>query len=448
MAYLFRHQLLRALIAALSLIAMGGIVADAGAASAAKAGHHKALHNAKKPKKKKRPRKGTRKPPARNGSVAAPRPPVIPAIPAFPAPTPATPLAPVSPPPAPAIVTPPAPVTTPPVTTPPVTTPPVTTPPPPSPPVTTVTTPPVAGIGPLDVVNPFPLGMKLFAPASFWNRELPAGEPLDSRSPQLATNLANEVRAEMPTRKGPWLNMNAWSVPVYTVGADVPKVHVTLDTGVVQLQRDFDAVPIPANVHVSAGTDKHLVVYQPSSDTFWEFYRMQKLADGWHARWGGKMTNVSTSPGYFPNSFGASATSLPLLGGLTTIAELRARRIDHALAMAIPNTDRDHVTFPAQRGDGRVSGPTAIPQGTQFRIDPSVDLSKLGLTPAGLAFARAAQRYGMVVRDSADCVTFYVEDPTGTVANPYKELLGGLYPDQALRNFPWDRLQVVAPRRP
>jgi len=53
-----------------------------------------------------------------------------------------------------------------------------------------------------------------------------------------------------------------------------------------------------------------------------------------------------------------------------------------------------------------------------------------------------------VVRDSADCVTFYVEDPTGSVANPYKELLDGVYPDQALKNFPWDRLQVVAPRKP
>jgi hypothetical protein len=316
--------------------------------------------------------------------------------------------------------------------------------------VTTVTPPPppLSAIGPLDVITPFPSGMSLFAPTSFWNRQLPADEPLDSRSPQLASALANEVRAEIAGRTGPYINMQAWSVPVSTVGADVPKVHVTLDVNVVQLQRDFDAVPIPANVHVSAGTDRNLVIYQPSADTSWEFYHLQRLADGWHARWGGKMTNLSTSPGYFPNSFGASATSLPLLGGLTTIRELKALKIDHALAMAVPNTDRDHFTFPAQRGDGRVTGPTAIPEGTQFRIDPSVDLSKLGLTPVGMAFARAAQRYGMVIRDSADCVTFYAEDPTGIIADPYKELLGGLYPNQALRNFPWDRLQVVVPRKP
>jgi hypothetical protein len=412
----------------LCALALAALSLDAVPAGAAEPAQHKAAHKAKKkPPKKKPPRKGTKKPPTRNSAVAAPRPPVAPAVaapkpPVTPAPKPPTPPAPpVVAPPAPAVVTPPASITPPPVTT--------------------------TAIGPLDVLNPFPTGMRLFAPTSFWNRELPAGEPLDPNSAQLVAALSGEVKAEMPTRKGPWINMNAWSVPVYTVGADIPKVHVTLDTGVVQLQRDFDAVPIPANVHVSAGSDRHLVIYQPSTDTFWEFWHMGLLADGWHARWGGKMTNVSTSPGYFPNSFGASATSLPLLGGLTTIAELRAKKIDHALAMAIPNTDRDHVTFPAQRGDGRVTGSTAVPQGTQFRIDPSVDLSKLGLTPVGLAFARAAQRYGMVVRDSADCVTFYAEDSTGTVAD-YKQLLGGVYPDQALKNFPWDRLQVVAPRKP
>src|SRR4051812_44628490 len=304
---------------------------------------------------------------------------------------------------------------------------------------------PVA-IGALDIVTPFPTGQHLFAPTSFWNRPLADDEPLAPHSDELSAALLNEVRAEMPARKGPWINMNAWSVPVYTVGADVPKLHVTLDVGVVKLQRDFDAVPIPANAHASAGTDRHLVVYQPATDTMWEFYRAQKLADGWHARWGGKMSRVSSSAGYFPNPLGASATSLPLLGGLTTIAELKAGRIDHALAMALPNTDAKQVTFPAQRGDGRVTGTAAIPEGTQFRIDPSVDLTKLRLTPVGLAMARAAQRYGMVVRDSADCVTFYAEDPTVTSFNPYPQLLGGLYPDQALKNFPWDRLQVVAPR--
>jgi hypothetical protein len=412
MASLFRHHLARVLIAMLALVAMGGVAADAGATGGAQLGHQKTVHKAKKKKAKKKAkkeRKGSKKSPPRSSPVRTTSPPVVPQPPVTPVKPPVTPV---------------------------------------KPPVTPVVTPTPPAIGPLDGVRPFPAGMSLFSPTSFWNRQLPADEPLDPRSAQLVTALSNEVTAEIAGRTGPYLNMSAWSVPVYSVGAGVPNVHVTLDTTMPQLQRDFDAVPIPAGVHVAAGSDRVLVIYQPSTDITWEFWHMQLLADGWHARWGGKMTNVSTSAGYFPNSFGASATSLPMLGGLTTIGELKARKIDHALAMAAPNTDWDRFTFPAQRGDGRVTGPTAVPEGTQFRIDPSVDLSKLGLTPVGLAFARAAQRYGIVLRDSADCVTFYVEDPTGIVADPYKELLDGMYPNHALKNFPWDRLQVVAPRTP
>jgi hypothetical protein len=300
----------------------------------------------------------------------------------------------------------------------------------------------------LDAVVPLPLGMGLFAPTSVWNQALPSDAPLDPSSQRLAAALSGEVWRETLTRAGPWINTRDWSVPVYTVGAGVPTVRVTLDVGVVSLQNDFAAVPLPASAHAAAGTDRHLVVYQPATDSMWEFWHAYQAADGWHAEWGGKMTHVSTSPGYFPGALGASATSLPLLGGLITIAELKAGRIDHALALALPNTDAHAVSWPAQRGDGRTTGPNAIPEGTQFRIDPAVDVTKLGLTPVGLAIARAAQRYGMVVRDSSDCVTFYAEDPTTSPSpDPYPQVLAGLYPNEALANFPWDRLEVVAPVR-
>jgi hypothetical protein len=249
----------------------------------------------------------------------------------------------------------------------------------------------------------------------------------------------------MPVRSGPWIATHAYSVPVYTVGAEVPAVHVTLDTNKPLLQRDFDAVPIPDGAHAAAGTDQHLVIFQPTTDTMWEFWHARQLSDGWHAGWGGKMTNVSTNPGYFANPYGASATSLPLLGGLMTEYELKNRQIDHALALALPLTAAGTFTWPAQRSDGRTVGPTAIPEGTRFRIDPTLDLSTLKLTPVGLAMARAAQKYGIIVRDGAQCVVFYGEDPTTLPWDSYPGLFGGLYPDEVLAGFPWSRLQVVAP---
>ena len=45
--------------------------------------------------------------------------------------------------------------------------------------------------------------------------------------------------------------------------------------------------------------------------------------------------------------------------------------------------------------------------GPQVRIDPNLDLSALHLSRTGLIIARAAQKYGIVVRDTSGCVTFW-----------------------------------------
>jgi hypothetical protein len=291
-----------------------------------------------------------------------------------------------------------------------------------------------------------PLGQKLFAPNSFWNAPLAADAPVDPASSRLVDSLSSEVAAEIQNRSGPWINTDQYSTPVYTVGSDVPKVHVTIDVWAPQLQAEFDQVPIPAGAKVAGGGDRHLTIYQPSTDTMWEMWLTSNEADGWHARWGGRMTSVSTNPGYFASPYGATATSLPLLGGLMTIEELKKGEINHALALAIPNTRVGAVTWPAQREDGKVDGPRTIPEGTHFRIDPSIDLTKLGLSRTGLVIARAAQKYGIVVRDTSGCVTFYAEDPVASW-NIYPWLFEWQYPSDVLGGFPWKSLQVVAPQQ-
>jgi hypothetical protein len=287
---------------------------------------------------------------------------------------------------------------------------------------------------------------RLFAPTSFWNAPLPADAELDPDSGRIVTALANEVRKEVAGNYGPWINFNQYSTPVYTVGPDMPTVKVKVDVYAPALQRDFDAVPIPWYAVPARGSDAHMTVYQPSTDTLWEFWLARYASDGWHARWGGKISGVSRSVGHFPGAYGATATGLPLLGGLMTIDELKALRIDHALALAVPNTAQGEFVWPAQRGDGKTPGAEGIPQGTHLRIDPSLDLSKLRLSPLGLAMARAAQRYGIIVRDTAGCVVFYAEDDIRTPGHPYAQIFGGKHPSRLLDGFPWDRLQVVKPR--
>jgi hypothetical protein len=223
---------------------------------------------------------------------------------------------------------------------------------------------------------------------------------------------------------------------------------VRLDGRNPALAEAFQRVPIPLNAVEAAGTDGHLVVWQPSTDTMWEFWRAYKWLDGWHAVYGGRMTGVSTNPGHFtdPPVWGATATSLPLLGGLIRLEELEAGRIDHALAFAIPEIRRQVYSWPAQRTDGSSFRPDAIPAGTRFRIDPRLDLSTLPMSPLVRRMAEAVQRYGMVVRDGGRAVAFYAEDSTPTGRNPYLGPTGyfeGRYVSHLLQEFPWEHLQAL-----
>lgn len=299
----------------------------------------------------------------------------------------------------------------------------------------------------LDLARPF-------APNSFWNAPLPADAPIDRKSSAYVDRLEGLLQ-----RWVPYVNTSRHSAPVYTVPRDQPRVHVTLDNDRgSDLQAALDAVPIPPRAEPAAGSDAHMVVWQPSRDTMWEFWAARRQSDGWHARYGGRIQNVSTSAGHYTAIrdasgrylehplWGATATSLPLLGGLIRIDEMRAGRIDHALAIALPEIRAGAYSWPAQRTDGRSWHPDAIPEGARLRIDPRVDLDQIQMAPSVRAIAEAAQRYGIVVRDGAGAVTFFAEDPNPTGTNPYPGvdgLFGVRYIDQALRDFPWDRLQVL-----
>ena len=258
-----------------------------------------------------------------------------------------------------------------------------------------------------------------------------------------AGTIGDFIRRQLATTN-PWINTTTYSTPVYTVPGAQPTVRVKLDTTSAPLQQAFEQVPIPAGARPAAGSDAHMVVWQPATDTMWEFWLASQKADGWHARWGGRMTGVSQNPGYFtaPNpGWGATATSLPLLGGLMRTTELQAGRIDHALAFAIPHTKLwKSWSWPAQRSDGDTDSADAIPEGARFRLPANLDIDALKLPPVTAAIAKAVQRYGMVLRDKSGAVSFYAEAPTG--ADPYPALFK-TYPNLLFAKFPWDRLQAL-----
>ena len=299
----------------------------------------------------------------------------------------------------------------------------------------------------------------LFAPASVWNAPLPDDAPLDAANDVLVKTLRDTVAQNISAGWGPWISTNETS-PLYVASPTQPTVRVTLDPGSwkIGLQQTFEAVPIPANAKPASGPDAHMTVWQPSTDRMWEFFKARKETDGWHANFGGAIAHQSQSPGYFDTNswpglsqpwWGATATSLPVIAGTMMMSELRAGVIPHALAMNVPYAKPKTYSFPAQRTDGLSTDPNAIPEGARFRLDPKLNVDALNVPPMTKAMAKAAQRYGIIVRDqTAHAISFFAENPSQSqsVTNPYTGP-GGFYgrsdPTAVMQSFPWDRLQLV-----
>jgi hypothetical protein len=123
--------------------------------------------------------------------------------------------------------------------------------------------------------------------------------------------------------------------------------------------------------------------------------------------------------------------------------EMKSGRIDHALALNVASARAGVFAWPAQRTDG-VGPLTALPEGARLRLDPTLDLDQLHLPRLTRMIVRAAQRYGLVVRDqTGHALSLFAENPSQFRGNPYRRYFKGRTPPQLLANFPWDRLQLL-----
>lgn len=300
-----------------------------------------------------------------------------------------------------------------------------------------------------------------FAQDSIWDAPLPADVLIASDSHARLDPMLDHVEARQADMFYPSIAISSYSTPIYIVPGDQPRVPVVMDNWNASFRRALaEGVPIPDNARPAVGTDAHMTVYQPATDTMWEFWKAAKREDGWHAAWGGAMQNVSTSRGYYDNgawpgltgiegyNWGSTATSLPIAGGTITIEDLREGQIDHALAASVPFACRDFFLFPAQRTDGLSTRDDCMPQGARLRLDPDLDVDALDLPTVTKLVAKAAQKYGIVVRDKTggQSISLFAEQIPFGEPNVYggpDGLLGGVPGWSLLGKFPWRKLELV-----
>jgi hypothetical protein len=296
-----------------------------------------------------------------------------------------------------------------------------------------------------------------FARTGPWNTRLPRHVPLDPRSADIVAN----IKLDKETYYGTWaVNTDEYSTPIYHVGRHTPTQRWTfsdcLDLPHLApvIADSLAAVPTPPDLIASKGTDASVTIYQPSTDTYWDFWRAEQDASGrWSACWGGKIEHYSRNPGIFANPLGATATGLPFGAFTIRLDELRRGRIDHALNIATVRTRAGCHSWPATRTDGLYEGDDIPCEGQRFRLDPAFDVDTLTL-PATRVIARAMQEYGLIMTDKAGALVTYAEDPRPHVKpgdpDPYSLLFDpdDLIPDGAEKYFvlgeiPVERLQAL-----
>ena len=149
-----------------------------------------------------------------------------------------------------------------------------------------------------------------------------------------------------------------WNGPV---GASAYRIYRGTDPSHLQLVGRLSHVTTqsgdPNCVWTDEGSTVPSAILPPSVNT-------ASTPGQWHAEWGGRIVHVSTDPGYYRDipdgqggfaeqaSWGATASGLPVVGGMITLGDLASGRIDHAIAIMVPHAAKGVFEFPAQHTDG------------------------------------------------------------------------------------------------
>jgi hypothetical protein len=253
------------------------------------------------------------------------------------------------------------------------------------------------------------------------------------------------------------------SDPVYTLNCVKPWGHCEIEG--MRTHVPARAVPTGGFATPDFEHDAHMTIVDQQEGWEYDLWNVNRKTDGTiYFGWGGR-TRIDG------DGLGSDAVAARYgnLAGTIRIAELRAGRINHALAMVVPCTET--YVYPAvQTGqkcsDAGLPVPGHIPMGAHLQLELSeAEIEALPVPAWKKAIARALARYGAYVSDTtsvADQYGFERESSTPYTAyglpDPWVQFarqLGferedfnnngdGEYWMGLEEGIPWNRLRVVA----
>jgi hypothetical protein len=289
--------------------------------------------------------------------------------------------------------------------TPPPTTPPTTDPTPPPPPSSDSCKAPYSATSP-------------------WNTPVGSSPTVDPRNAQFISSMdpSTAKLTSDPTQ---------YTLPVYYATNATPKANVTYAEGFfsdvtnngqtltnyrpANAAQRVTQMPIPSGLAAAAGSDAQIIIINTDTGEEWGASHFTKTSTGYSA-WNIGHYNIAWSgvPPYDANGnpYWNRGPRIPYLTGLVRPCEIAQGHIDHALAVGLPKTSPEFV-YPATGSDGQSPASTGIPEGTRLQLDPTVSDDTIrntwNCTGACFTVAKAAQKYGMYVADTAGRAKVYFE---------------------------------------
>jgi len=281
---------------------------------------------------------------------------------------------------------------------------------------------------------PFAPGSGYYGSNSPWNTPIPANPAIIPQSSTWMTALYGDSSAI-------GIATSHWTPAVWYVDSSTPRKTWYMSGGWI-----MDNVPTPANLATSPDGETWTAIVDKADGLEYDFFDATKSSSspsGWTATNGGVIR--LNGSGWWDNRVGpwiGRVSGDSNLGGLILASDAQAGVINHALGCVTPNTmDGSSAVSPATAGDPNGSS-SGLPMGSHLQLDPSLDISTLGLEPGEAMVARALQVYGCYVVDSASGFALYAENyhflPGG--ANPYPSSWANGISKELVR-----RMRVVTP---
>jgi len=178
-------------------------------------------------------------------------------------------------------------------------------------------------------------------------------------------------------------------IPFNVVSKKTHRVKLSFDYAD---QSDQGPYPIPRNVKLEYGGDRHGLMLDRSSCKLYEVYALHGRHAGSGAIWNLRSNKVRPA-----GWTSADAAGLPILPGLARWDEVDRGLIDHALRFTVENTRRAYL-YPARHYASDSNGPLLPPMGLRVRLKAHYPMDSF--PRQARVVLQALKRYGMFVADN------------------------------------------------